>query len=405
MRALEAEREKLAVGLVIDRFDAERGGAERALADLGRGLARRGHRVVVACASAERARPFDGVELVLVPGRRGFPRGRAERALGARLVRAAEDAGCDVVVGVRHLARVDVLWPHGGAHAVTLAALRSARAGRELPPRAPAPWSRHYAFLALERAALEGGARRVVCVSELVRAEFAALHPSAARRLVRVDNAVDLERFHPRERARAGFELRRALGVDAETALVVCAARNPELKGVPVLFDALARLAKRASFPKWTCVVAGPKDAREWERRASALGLEGRVLVLEHADAVALASAADLAVLPTWRDTCGLFVLEALACGTPAITTARAGAAETLGLPDAGSVLARPGDADALARELAAWIERARGPRAELHRAAARAAVTNRGLEAWLDAFEALFALVRAEKRAEGARA
>ncbi|MBK7875477.1 MAG: glycosyltransferase family 4 protein [Planctomycetes bacterium] len=288
----------------------------------------------------------------------------------------------------------------------------------EPPPRVPRAGAR----------GARRGARRVVCVSELVRRELAELYPASIDRLVTIPNAVDLERFDPRERARSGAELRRALGVDVERGesvlLIGCAARNPELKGVPVLFDALARITR---LP-WTCVVAGPRERAPWERRVRALGLAGRVRIVEHVDAQAFAAACDVAVLPTWRDTCGLFVLEALASGTPAITTARAGAAECLADPRAGSVLARSGDKELLARELERWLARVAGAadgassdaaaaRAghgsdacastadRALREAARAAVATRGFGPWLDAFEALLADVRAEKAPERVRA
>ena len=70
-----------------------------------------------------------------------------------------------------------------------------------------------------------------------------------------------------------------------------------------------------------------------------------------------LLSAADLLSVPTWRDACLLALLEALASGTPVITTRHAGAADRV-TPAAGTVLNAPDDADALARAIRAWLDR-----------------------------------------------
>ncbi len=95
--------------------------------------------------------------------------------------------------------------------------------------------------------------------------------------------------------------------------------------------------------------------------------------------------------------------------GLKAGDTVRAGAAECLADPRAGSVLTHPGDAELLARELARWLERvaglAEGDVEHELREPARAAVATRGFAPWLDAFEVLLARVRAEKAAERVRA
>lgn len=384
----------LRVGLLVDRAEEARGGAERALFQLARFLVERGHDVRGFALTVPEHGADAGVwERIQRP--RAFGPGRRERRLGRALVQAARRAECDVTVGVRHVTDVDVLWLHGGAHLASVTALRSARAGRELAPREPGLLSRHRTFLALERAALAGGARRVVCVSRLARDELAHAYPEARARLVRCENGVDLARFHPRERAASGAELRRALGLDPALPLIGLAARQPLLKGFPVLARALAQLA---DVP-WQCVLAGPRDAERWRSLARACGLPAeRVRVVAHVDPVAFAAACDLAVLPTWRDTCGLFVLEALACGTPVITTARAGAAELVG--DAGTVLAQPGDAIELAGAITDQLERV--ARGAIDRERVRARVAERGLAAWLGGIENELHAVDAEKRACG---
>ncbi len=402
---MHGELADLRVGFLLDHWRPSRGGAEAALADLAGHLAGRGARVVVIAAGAEPSSlPANGRYLRVRA--RGLTRARRERELARALVAAAR-AACDVTIGVRHLPEVDLYWPHGGSYRASLAARRAAR-GRTLETE---PRGRHRVFLELERELFEGGAafggaerrvasaqvaaaaggrggdapcglrarapraQRIVCVSELVRAELAAAYPNAAERLVVVENGVDLERFHPRERATRGALLRRSLGVPAGMPLVAFSAREPRLKGLPELLAALADLRGRG----WFLLAAGMKDASAWRRAAAALGIErARCAFLPEVDAVALAAGADLVVLPTWRDTSSFVVLESLACGTPVVTTTRAGASTAVG-PQAGSVI-EAGDHAALCAELDGWLARAAG----VEREAVRACVLERDRGRWL---------------------
>lgn len=359
----------LTVGFLIDRWEPARGGAERALAALARHLGARGARVL---AFAERAAPDAPGELVHVRTR-GLTRVGRELRLAERLVRAARDARCQVTLGLRHLPSVDVYWPHGGALRPALEARARAR-GRD-PSRALR--GRFRAFLELERALMRGGARRVVCVSGLVEDELAREYPEARERLVRVENGVDLARFTPANRATLGLELRRELGIEGP--LIGFAAREPELKGLATLLAALERLRERP----WRLVVAGPKSLGRWRRLARGLGLAERVVWRHELDPAALWSAADLCAAPTFRDTSGLVILEALASGTPVVTTACAGAADVLHDPAQGSVLTLAGDVEALA----AALDQRLGARLATHgpdRERVRDAVRGRDAERWL---------------------
>lgn len=379
----------LHVALLIDRWDPDRGGAERALATLSEHLVGRGHRVT---AFGVTGRSAAGATFSRVPVR-GLARAARERSLARGMVAAARAAGCDVTVGVRHLEQVDLYWPHGGSHAAALAARRRARG--KFAERAPR--GRHRSFVDFERALLAGGgARRVVCVSAMVRDEFERAWPGCGESLVVIENGVDLERFHLGLREPSARDLRARLSVPAGTPLIAFAGREPVLKGLPVLLAALVPLSTgaRADRP-WHLVVAGPKDPAYWRRAAASLGLGAdRVSVFAHLPPAELLAGADLCGLPTWRDPCPLVVLEALACGTPVIATRRAGNASLVRAPVAGAVLEGPEDVAALTAALD--LRLARETLEGVDRAAVRACVEHRGRGPWMERLEReLLALAR----------
>ena len=91
----------------------------------------------------------------------------------------------------------------------------------------------------LERELLEGGgAKRVACVSALVRDELERLYPECSDRLVLVPNGVDRARFHPRLRP-SGERLRRAWGLGRDPVLLFAGA-DAERKGLGPLLQPLA---------------------------------------------------------------------------------------------------------------------------------------------------------------------
>ena len=245
--------------------------------------------------------------------------------------------------------------------------------------------SRHALFQELEhQLCAGGGARRIVCVSQLVVDELRELYPSCAERLVLVPNAVDLEHFHPRARDAQGRALRERLGLSAQAQLIAFLAHDAQLKGLPTLLDALVLLRR----PDLHLLMGGPRPLARWQRRAErALGA-ANVHAFESVDALEALSAADVLAHPTWRDTSGMLLLEALAVGTPVVTTKCAGEAALVREGTSGSVLEDPGNAQALARAIDAWLERAKA--GKIDRAALRADVLTRGLAPWLSVMESI---------------
>jgi glycosyltransferase involved in cell wall biosynthesis len=142
-----------------------------------------------------------------------------------------------------------------------------------------------------------------------------------------VPYGVDTGRFHPDPLARD--QQRAELAVAPGGMLVVSAGRLVSKKGFEYLIDAIAQL------PDAVLAIAGEGSLREaLHARAAALGLERRVRLLgdrQQSDVARLFSAADVIVTPSIRDDAGNVdglpnvVMEALASGTPLVTTAAGG--------------------------------------------------------------------------------
>jgi glycosyltransferase involved in cell wall biosynthesis len=153
---------------------------------------------------------------------------------------------------------------------------------------------------------------------------------------------VDTSHFRP---DRDSEIWRRRLGLDAGTALVLHVGRLAPEKSVDVLCQAwtLARaaLGRRAQF-----VVAGDGPSRSLVE--ARLPWVRRVGFLDRDDLAALYAAADLCVLPSATETCGLVALEAMAAGVPVVAADAGGLRESVHHGVTG-LLAPPRDARAFA--------------------------------------------------------
>jgi glycosyltransferase involved in cell wall biosynthesis len=163
------------------------------------------------------------------------------------------------------------------------------------------------------------------CSDDLGRRAVAlGAHPA---RIETVPYGVDVERFRPNTETRA--LRRRELAIDDRVPLIFSAGRLVRKKGFEYLIDALARL------PGPTLAIAGQGALEpELRERARTRGLAERVRFLGDLSQDAVGeylTAADVVCVPSVRDDSGNVdglpnvVLEALASGTPLVTTAAGG--------------------------------------------------------------------------------
>jgi teichuronic acid biosynthesis glycosyltransferase TuaC len=176
-----------------------------------------------------------------------------------------------------------------------------------------------------------------------------------------VPNGIDARKFFRIDRETA----RNRLGVACNETLLLCVGNLLAEKGQHVLIEALDEL-ERSGGPAPRVVLIG---SDQWGRhrytrviaaRVQELGLGDRVTLLGSQPHETLAmwyNAADLLVLPTFREGCPNVVREALACGTPVVASKVGGVPELI-TSDSLGLLVEPGDASALARAIDAALRR-----------------------------------------------
>ncbi|MGI9182326.1 MAG: glycosyltransferase family 4 protein [Longimicrobiaceae bacterium] len=340
------------------------GGAERAVALLLAGLAARGHRVLLCCNDpmvAERAAAL-GVPTELQP--LGGDVAVHHALQFARMLR-------------RH--RPDVLLI-GTFKKMWLAALaaRLARVPRVvarvgLETDTPRSWK--------YRAVLGRWVDAVVVNAARMRPAYVALPGWSDGRVTVIYNGVR----RPAQ-SRPPGSVRRELGLGPEVPLVGAVARLARQKRLDRLLDALALLPADVH-----CLLAGDGEERKGlQAHARALGLGSRVHFLgARTDVGDVLEALDVFVVSSDREGMSNAMLEALAAGTPVVSTPVSGAEEALEpLPDGNP----PGEVvDLDPTEIAAAIGRLLGDSERLQAMSAAAARRGRerfSFERMLDGWE-----------------
>jgi glycosyltransferase involved in cell wall biosynthesis len=205
-------------------------------------------------------------------------------------------------------------------------------------------------------------ADRVIAVSGEL-ADHAVRLGAPRDRVAVVPNGVDTTLFQPMDRIAA----RRVLGIPDEGRLILSVGRLHESKGFPVLVDALARLGRGCDDVR--LVILGESDSEADARpailravEAHRLGARVDVRGPEQPDRLPLwYNAADLFALATTREGSANVLLEAIACGTPCVTTPVGGNRDAV-LPGVSGLLCQadvPGFAAAMTEAFGRTWDRA----------------------------------------------
>ena len=211
--------------------------------------------------------------------------------------------------------------------------------------------------------------RRILCCAEKSREVHAGLGYDMARMVV-VPNGYDLSVFLPDPAA--GATVRAELGLDPATPLIGFVARFDPQKDHANLLQALAVLKARDVRP--TCLLIGTGlDAKNAALGAmiAELGLADQIRLLgRRSDIPAVMNALDLHVMSSaFGEAFPNVLAEAMACGTPCVSTDVGDAAAILG--EAGRIVPVR-DPQALAEAIAGMLVLRDGPNWSDRREAAR---------------------------------
>jgi glycosyltransferase involved in cell wall biosynthesis len=178
-------------------------------------------------------------------------------------------------------------------------------------------------------------------------------------RLEVVPYGVDTNRFRPQPSTREALRARAHAGRDQP--LIVAAGRLVRKKGFEFLIDALPLITAHQPI---VAIAGGGDLEQELRERAALAGVADRVLLLGNLtqdDVGRWFAAADVVVAPSVRDDSGNVdglpntVLEALASGTPLVTTAAGGIGSVVEHGRTGLIVPER-DADSLARAIAGLL-------------------------------------------------
>lgn len=353
---------------LTESFHPVLGGGEGHIRQLSRRLAAAGMPASVLTRRIDAAWPavetIDGVRVVRV-GPAGAGRGgkyamvgpalaalrRERRAFGVLVVRGTRVLGLPGLAAARALGKAVVLQPE----------LNGEMSGEVYT------WGTPLHVPAVRRAVGVGTAARnlllrdadaFVAMSHAIAAECVAAG-AAPERVVRLPHGVDTVRFSP-----ATADERRALrtrqGLPESGVVATYTGRLLRGKGLESLIEAFAMIA--AEEPRAHLMIVGSGEGQslsvEPELRESVRrrGLGERVTFTGRVDDVAeRLRASDLFVFPSEFEALGLSLVEAAACGLPAIGARTGGIVDVIE-EGASGLLVPPRDVDALASALRALV-------------------------------------------------
>ncbi len=371
--------------LIIEHFDATRGGAEAFTVWLAAQLADRGHEVHIIChdvsarinryrAATQRAshdadrshaghgndpQAHEGVTVHTLGGVK-LSSGIGFRLFGTRARSLCKRLKPDLIHSISVAYPGDIYHSQAGVYAnlqQQAVASRSTSSAARWKRVMLALSSKQRTLIMLERRATRPskvhGPEYLISLSPMMTAELQGIYHVPAERIRELPNPRLGSRELPTHEViaadRAWFRGLYCLGAQDRVAIFV--GHDFRRKGLRFAIETIART------PDWRLVVVGLGKSREYVELAAALGLNTptatRVIFTGPTREVErIYAGCDALLFPTFYDSFGLAAIEALAFGLPVISTEFLGASYIVKQHNAGTIVASPREVDAMASAL-----------------------------------------------------
>jgi UDP-glucose:(heptosyl)LPS alpha-1,3-glucosyltransferase len=339
------------IALLTRRFDSAGGGTERDLIVTAEGLRAAGHQVTIFADEIRGAASDWEVRRVGAGPRLGRAVSLLRFAWTA--APAARRDGADMVLSFARCAGADVMRSGGGAHVSYLRAARKWRGALGAFAMRISPY--HRIQMLVERQAFHSpGLKRVIAVSNFVADDLIREFGIVPEKTITIYNGVDLDRFRPAGDSSERDTIRQKFGVPASAPLVVFVGNGFARKGLGFLIEAWPLVAGGA----FLLVVGADRQSDKFARQARALNVGARVVFAgTQPNVEAILRAADSFAMPSLFEPFGNVVMEAMASGLPAMTSAFSGVAEVIPASMRGFRVENPDDVGEVALRLGALFD------------------------------------------------
>ncbi len=337
--------------LAIYKYDPF-GGLQRDTLRLIRELAGRGHEAVVFTTAWDAPPPPEGTKIELIPASKiGSNHARMAKFAEAFRLRL-EQKDFDVSVAMSRIPGADFYFAADVCMKVYWSKLHSPFALRFNP--------RYAAYLRLEQAVIAPPSKtRIACIAPAQMRDYAAAYDAEPDRMFLLPPGMDPACRRPPEPEAESIRtaVRGKLGAVPGDTAVLLVSNSVYNKGTDRAIAALGALpeAMKKTIRLWIVGKLPECDVRSMLREA---GLEGRAAILGQTDGVRdHMLGADLFLHPARNESAGSTLIEALAAGTPVLTTDICGFAHFV-QEATGTVLESPFGQDALVKMLEDMLPR-----------------------------------------------
>jgi UDP-glucose:(heptosyl)LPS alpha-1,3-glucosyltransferase len=203
------------------------------------------------------------------------------------------------------------------------------------------PRSRQY--LAFEKAVFgSSSSTRIFMLSPGQKQEYLACYPDSESRMTDIPPGIEKNRMAGEDALTLRNSCRQEFGISDTDILLLQVGSGFSIKGVDRSLTAMASLPQ--DLLKTThLIIIGRDEPGSYQIQAGRLGLGNRVTFLKSRDDIPrFLQAADLLLHPSYKESAGMVILEAIVAGLPVLTTASCGYAFHVQDADAGLVIEEP---------------------------------------------------------------
>ena len=195
-------------------------------------------------------------------------------------------------------------------------------------------------------------AAKIIAVSEFTKKEIEKYYHTPAQKITAIHNGVDFQRFDQDIPPEELDKLKKKYHLPDQFILYI-GTLQPR-KNIPILIDALEILHKKYNRQEIKLVIAGNRNARNFDPKidnvTKKFKLQKSVLFpgwIDEEDKAALFKLASCFVFPSLYEGFGIPIIEAMAAGTPVVSSNSSCLPEVGG---AGAIFCDPKDAEGFAK-------------------------------------------------------